>query len=66
MVVGKAHADQMDAATWRIWRKELIRNRSRNLEAPSWLWSSVVDLVTIHEAAYLDHCRKYAMNAAKP
>jgi uncharacterized protein (DUF2252 family) len=66
MVVGKAHADQMDAATWRIWRKELIRNRSKNLEAPSWLWSSVVDLVTIHEAAYLDHCRKYAMNAAKP
>jgi uncharacterized protein (DUF2252 family) len=66
MVVGKAHADQMDAATWRIWRKELIRNRSKNLEAPSWLWSSVVDLVTIHEAAYLDHCRKYAMKAAKP
>jgi uncharacterized protein (DUF2252 family) len=65
MVVGKAHADQMDAATRRSWRKELQRNRSKNLEAPSWLWSSVVDLVTIHEAAYLDHCRKYAANDAK-
>jgi uncharacterized protein (DUF2252 family) len=66
MVVGKAHADQMDAVTRRNWRTELMRNRSKNLDAPSWLWSSVVDLVTIHEAAYLDHCRRYAMNAAKP
>lgn len=65
MVVGKAHADQMDAATRRNWRKQLTRNRSKSLDAPSWLWSSVVDLVTVHEAAYLDHCRRYAMNAAR-
>jgi len=64
-VIGKAHARQMDAATRRRWRKELMRNRSKTLDAPSWLWSSVVELVTIHEAAYLDHCRQYAMNASK-
>jgi uncharacterized protein (DUF2252 family) len=65
MIVGNAHGDQMDAATRRNWRKELTRNRSKSLDAPSWLWSSVVDLAIIHEAAYLDHCRKYAMTAAR-
>ncbi len=65
MIVGKAHGDQMDAATRPSWRKELMRNRSKSLDAPSWLWSSVVDLVTIHEAAYLDHCRRYALNGSK-
>jgi len=29
---------------------------------PSWLWSSVVDLLAIHEKAYLEHCRLYALN----
>jgi uncharacterized protein (DUF2252 family) len=28
------------------------------LDAPSWLWSAVVELVGVHEAAYLDHCRR--------
>jgi uncharacterized protein (DUF2252 family) len=37
--------------------------RSSTLEAPSRLWSSVVELVASHEAAYLDHCRKYAMES---
>ena len=32
-------------------------------DAASWLWSSVVELVASHEAAYLDHCRKYAMES---
>jgi len=61
MVVGKAHARQMDAATRREWLDELRRHRSKALDAPSWLWSSIVELVARHEAAYLDHCRKYAM-----
>jgi uncharacterized protein (DUF2252 family) len=34
------------------------------MDAPSWLWSGVVDLVAIHERAYLDHCRRYALKAA--
>ena len=59
-VVGKAHARQMDAATRTHWFKELERNRSKTLEAPSWLWSSVVSLIGSHEVAYLEHCRKYA------
>ena len=60
-VVGKAHARQMDAATRRRWVTELGRNRSKNLDAPGWLWSSVVELIANHETAYLEHCRRYAM-----
>ena len=62
MVVGKAHARQMDVVTRAKWRDELGRNRSANLEAPNWLWSSIVELVASHEAAYLEHCRRYAMD----
>ena len=43
------------------WLAELHRNRSRSLHAPSWLWNSIVDLVSTHEAAYLQHCLRYAM-----
>jgi uncharacterized protein (DUF2252 family) len=63
-VVGHAHARQMDQATRAQWHAELNRRRSKSLDAPSWLWSSVVDLLVIHEAAYLDHCRRYAMHEA--
>ncbi len=48
----------------RGWLAELRRSRSRSLDAPSWLWASVVELVGIHEAAYLDHCRRYATISA--
>jgi uncharacterized protein (DUF2252 family) len=60
-VVGHAHCRQMDAKTRRTWRKELQRNRSKTLDAPSWLWTSVVDLVAEHERGYLEHCRKYVL-----
>jgi uncharacterized protein (DUF2252 family) len=63
-VVGKAHVRQMDAATRKSWCNELNRHRSKSLEAPSWLWTSVVSLIGAHEIAYLEHCRKYATNAA--
>jgi len=56
-VVGRAHARQMDEPTKRAWRAELTRRRSSSLNAPSWLWTSVVELVGIHERAYLEHCR---------
>jgi uncharacterized protein (DUF2252 family) len=62
-VVGKAHARQMDKPTRRSWTKELDRHRSKTLDAPSWLWSSVVALIGKHEVAYLEHCRKYASQA---
>ena len=59
-VVGKAHARQMDEATRLKWAAELERHRSKTLDAPSWLWSSVVSLIGSHETAYLEHCRRYA------
>jgi uncharacterized protein (DUF2252 family) len=60
LVVGKAHARQMDEATRRSWQGELRRNRSKTLDAPSWLWTSIVDLIMAHEGAYLEHCRRFA------
>jgi uncharacterized protein (DUF2252 family) len=57
-VVGKAHARQMDDAARQAWLKQLGEKRSKTLDAPSWLWGSIVELVGIHEAAYLEHCRR--------
>ena len=59
-VVGKAHARQLDHGARLAWSKELNRHRSKTLDAPSWLWLSVVELIGRHEVAYLEHCRKYA------
>lgn len=60
-VVGRAHARQMSSADRRNWFTELQKSRSKTLDAPSWLWKAVVELVASHEAAYLEHCRRYAM-----
>jgi uncharacterized protein (DUF2252 family) len=64
-VLGRAHGRQMDQSTRDSWRADLGKGHAARLNAPSWLWSSVVELLSIHEAAYLDHCRRYALaNAA--
>ena len=63
-VVGRAHARQLSEADRKIWLSELQKNRSKSLDAPNWLWTSVVDLVSVHEAAYLNHCRRYALEDA--
>jgi uncharacterized protein (DUF2252 family) len=63
-VVGRSHARQMSRDQRTAWTAELQRNRSASLDAPSWLWDSVVDLVSAHEGAYLRHCRRYAMEDA--
>jgi uncharacterized protein (DUF2252 family) len=63
-VVGKAHGRQMTSGQRAGWKTELTRARSSRLDAPSWLWSSVVDLLGIHERAYLEHCRLYALDHA--
>jgi uncharacterized protein (DUF2252 family) len=60
-VLGKAHARQMDSATRGEFLKSLNVRRPWQLDTPSWLWSSVVELASIHEAAYLEHCRAYAL-----
>jgi uncharacterized protein (DUF2252 family) len=62
-VVGAAHSRQLDVSTREKWSKELARNRSKSLEAPSWLWSSVVTLIALHETTYLEHCRHFGMIA---
>ena len=60
-VVGRGHARQLDDAGRAAWSAELQHNRSKSLDAPSWLWNSVVELVASHEAAYLEHCRRWAL-----
>ena len=57
-VVGEAHGRQMDRATRQVWRRTLMQRHTKSLDAPSWFWTSVVELMATHEAAYLDHCRR--------
>jgi uncharacterized protein (DUF2252 family) len=62
-VLGKAHARQMDGATRREFASSFKKQKVAHLDAPSWLWSSVVELASTHEAAYLEHCRRYALGS---
>ena len=62
-VVGRAHGRQLDDHQRREWAGDLTRQRSKSLDAPSWLWTSVVDLVGVHEMAYLEHCRRALLAA---
>jgi len=64
-VVGAAHAQQMDRPARKKWQMVLKQNRNKRLDAPSWLWTSIVELVARHESAYLEHCRQYALNGAQ-
>ena len=64
-VVGRAHGRQMDPQTRQAWLADLARGQSGGqsgqIGARHWLWSSVVELMGLHEMAYLDHCRRYAL-----
>lgn len=62
LVIGQAHARQMDAETRRSWLVELRKDRPKNLSSPTWLWRSIVELMIAHEHAYLEHCRRYAID----
>jgi uncharacterized protein (DUF2252 family) len=64
-VLGLAHARQMNLDDKNAWQRQLEGAATRWLEAPSWLWSSVAELVGVHERAYLDHCRRFALAAEK-
>lgn len=61
-VVGKAHVRQMDETQRKAWLSQLKRGSSNTLDAPTWLWRSIVDLIATHEAGYLEHCRRYALS----
>src|ERR1700761_6998134 len=63
LVVGKAHARQMDDTERKAWLGELRRSRSKTIDAPPWLWKSIVELMSGHEAGYLEHCRRYSLEA---
>jgi uncharacterized protein (DUF2252 family) len=63
-VVGRAHGRQMASSKRRAWRSDLAKNHKDSLGAPSWLWASVVELIGLHEAAYLEHCRRFALSEA--
>lgn len=54
MVVGVAHARQMSALDRPKWLEELGRHRTTSLDAPSWLWSSVLELIASHKVGYLN------------
>jgi uncharacterized protein (DUF2252 family) len=59
--VGLAHARQMDRPTRAQWSKTLKTAMPKSLDAPLWLWRSIVDLLALYERAYLEHCRRYAL-----
>jgi uncharacterized protein (DUF2252 family) len=63
-IVGKAHGRQMDAGTRKQWQHDVQPSRSKSLEAPGWLWTSVVELLADHERGYLEHCRTFAVETA--
>jgi uncharacterized protein (DUF2252 family) len=63
-VVGRAHGRQMSLETRKSWLSDLTKARPATLDAPGWLWSSVVSLLAIHEQAYLEHCRRFALAQA--
>ena len=62
-VIGSAHARQLDRQQREEWRHKLIGERSGDLDAPSWLWRSIIELAGAHETAYLEHCRRFALAA---
>ncbi|MEE4377521.1 MAG: DUF2252 family protein [Candidatus Competibacteraceae bacterium] len=57
-VVGYAHAGQMDNRMRVRWLGDLEAEDRNKIDAPSWLWDSVVQLMEYHEGAYLKYCRR--------
>jgi len=60
-VVGQAHARQLDKGACMEWAQQLRGEAFGSLDAPPWLWRTVVKLMVRHEAAYLEHCRRFAL-----
>jgi uncharacterized protein (DUF2252 family) len=64
-IIGKAHGRQMTVAQRKQWIFVLKRNQHKRINTPPWLWTSVVDLMSVHERAYLDHCKEHACEAER-
>lgn len=60
-VVASAHARQLTPAQAASWLTDFRKGNAPNMSAPAWLWAAVVDLVALHEGAYLEHCREHAL-----
>ena len=60
-IVALAHARQLSVDASAAWLESFRKGNARNLHAPAWLWAAVVDLVALHEGAYLEHCREHAL-----
>jgi uncharacterized protein (DUF2252 family) len=60
-VVALAHARQLSATDAASWLRTFRKGNAKNMAAPAWLWAGVVDLVALHEGAYLEHCREHAL-----
>ena len=60
-VVGRAHGRQLKPNQRLAKARELRSRQSKGLEAPRWLWNVVLGLAALHEAAYLEHCRRFAL-----
>lgn len=50
-VVGRAHGRQLPWQERRAWIRYIKQRHSKGLDAPRWLWSGVLDLAALHEAA---------------
>ena len=58
-IVARAHARQLTATQARAWLRS-FRGRGRGRPVPTWLWETFVNLVGVHESAYLQHCETVA------
>ena len=63
-VVGMGHGRQLSHVQREAWAAQLARPTGSKLDAPSWLWSAIVEMAAAHEAGYLEHCRRYALEPA--
>ncbi len=59
-LLGRAHAVQMSQDDRREWAHELERGRSAEANTSNWLRQYLVALMTIYQAAYLEHCQEVA------
>lgn len=55
-VVGESHSRVMSPQARRDWRRAIRRRGSSEIDAPDWLWTSVVEQAGRHASAYLKHC----------
>ena len=62
--VGRAHARQMDQTMRDRWSRQLKTAMPKSLDAPMWLWRSVVELIALYEDDYLEPCRRYALQGS--